>query len=87
MPFVTTPERFGIRQGLLLAIEDLLRAKFGEEGVQLLPEIKVLGDADKFRALFGTIIKADTLAEVRQACAAAAAPPEPPKKTTRRKRE
>ncbi len=87
VPFVTSFERYGMRQGMLVMIEDLLRAKFGEEGVQLLPEIKALGDADKFRALHGTIFKADTLAEVRQACAVAAAPPEPPKKKTRRKRE
>jgi hypothetical protein len=87
MPFVSTPERYGIRKGILLAIEDLLRAKFGAEGIQLLPEISALGDADNYLALHRLIFRAATLDEVRRACVAAAAPQEPPKKKTRCKRE
>ena len=86
MPFVTTPERFGIEKGILLATESLLRVKFGDEGVRLLPAIKDLDDPDKYFAMFQVICKAATLDEVRRACAAAAAPPEPPKKSARRKR-
>jgi hypothetical protein len=33
MPFVTTPERIGIKRGLLRGIEHLLRVKFGDESV------------------------------------------------------
>ncbi len=87
MPFVTTPERFGIRKGMLLTIEDALRVKFGEEGLQLLPAISDLKNADKYLAMHNSILKAATLEEVRRACATAAAPPEPPKKKARRKRE
>src|SRR5205823_3709920 len=42
MPFITTPERFGIEKGILLAVENALRAKFGPEGVQLLNDIIAL---------------------------------------------
>jgi hypothetical protein len=87
MPFVTTPERIGIKMGMLKIIESTLRYKFGEEGPKLLPEISALEDADKFLALHETIYKAATLDEVRRACAAAAAPPEPSKKRARRKRK
>jgi len=86
MPFVTTPERFGIEKGILLGIECLLRNKFGKEGVQLLPEIRALEDPDKYLGLIEPIFKAATLEEARRACAAAAASPEPPKKKARRKR-
>ena len=42
MPFVTTPERIGIKRGMLQLIEDLLHARFGVEGPNLLPEIRDL---------------------------------------------
>jgi hypothetical protein len=80
MPFITTPERVGIRKGMLLMIEGALRAKFGEEGVRLVPEIEALYDADKYLAVMQTIATATTLEEVRSACAKAAAPEEKPKK-------
>src|SRR5262249_17418916 len=72
VPFVTTPERYGIKQGLLRAIESFLQARFGEEGVQLMPEIRALNDADKFQALSAAIATAITLDQVRRACAKAA---------------
>jgi hypothetical protein len=80
VPFITTPERMGIRAGLMQAIEDALRIKFGEEGVRLVPEITALEDAEKYRSVNRAILKATTLDEVRRACAEAAAPPPPPKK-------
>jgi hypothetical protein len=80
MPFLTTPERVGIRKGMLLMIEDTLRAKFGEEGVRLMPVIEALYDADKYRAVMQTIIPATTLDEIRRACAKAATPEEKPRK-------
>ncbi len=87
MPFVTTPERFGIEKGILLATESALRVKFGDEGVQLLQAIKDLDDPDKYLAMHDTILKAATLEEVRRACVAAANPTEPSKKKARRKRQ
>jgi hypothetical protein len=80
MPFITTPERIGIKTGWMQAIEDVLRIKFGEEGVSLVPEITALEDVEKYRSVNRAILKATTLDEVRRACAEAAAPPPPPKK-------
>ncbi len=74
MPFVTTPERYGIRMGMLQMIEDTLRIKFGEEGVGLIAEIEALHDAEKMRAIHRVLVTADNLDEVRGACAEAAAP-------------
>jgi hypothetical protein len=59
MPYVTSVERIGIQKGLkqgqLESIEDLLRDKFGEAGLALLPEIKALDDAEKYRAIVRAI--------------------------------
>jgi hypothetical protein len=85
MPFIPLPERIGIKRGLLLAIEQALRTRFGEAGLTLLPEIRALEDADKYLAVNQTVWDATTLDEVRQACAAAAVPPEPVKKSRRKK--
>jgi hypothetical protein len=86
VPFISLPERMGIREGLLQAIEDVLRVKFGEEGLKLLEEITALEDNVKFRAMIPAIVQAATLDEVRRACAEAAAPPPEPKKKRRGKR-
>ncbi len=59
MPFIGTPERVGIRRGMLLVIESMLRDIFGEEGVQLLPEIKNLEDADKYLLMLEATLKAN----------------------------
>jgi hypothetical protein len=85
VPFITTPEWFGREQGMLQILEDMLDAKFGEEGTKLLPEIAALEDLDKLRALGRMIMAASSLDEVRRSCAAAV-PPEQPKKRTRRTR-
>ena len=54
MPYITSVERIAIEKGRkeahklarLESIEDLLRVKFGEAGLALLPEIKALDDAE-----------------------------------------
>jgi hypothetical protein len=90
VPFITTPERYGIRVGLLQAIEDLLRVKFGEEGVALLVEIRALEEAEKYLAVHNAIAQGMsgplTLDDVRRAIAKAASPPPPPPKKRRTKR-
>ncbi len=70
MPYVTSYERIV----MLRMLERALRTKFGEEGLELLPGIEELNDAEKYLALQDTIVTATNLDEVRQACAAAAAP-------------
>lgn len=88
MPFLTTPERIGIRKWMLEVIEDALRVKFGEEGARLMPAISAFADAEKLRALHRAILTASQLAEVHQACVAAAAPvPTTRKQPARRKRQ
>jgi hypothetical protein len=87
MPFVTTPERMGMKTGMLQLIEDLLRSKFDEEGLSLMADLGAIHEANKLRTLFNNILKATSAAEARQMCAAATAPTEPPKKSGRRKRE
>jgi hypothetical protein len=69
MPYVTSVERIGIRRGLLTAIEDLLGDKFGEAGLALLPEIKSLDDAEKYRAIIRAIGGANSPEDVRKAWA------------------
>ncbi len=70
MPYVTS---FG-RLAMLDLIEAQLRAKFGEEGVTLLPEISTMDDAEKYKAIGETIATVASLDEVRRACAAAVGP-------------
>jgi hypothetical protein len=75
MPFVTTPERYGIKLGMLQLIENALRVKFGEAGVDLVGDLKALYDPAKFVAVHEAILKASSLDEVRRACAKALATP------------
>jgi len=82
MPFVTSIER----QGMLRVIEGVLRGKFGEEGVQLMPAIRELNDAEKYDTVGQVIATAATLDEVRGACAEAAAPAPRRKKGSNGKR-
>jgi hypothetical protein len=51
MPFITTPERVGRREGIRLGIESLLRVRFGEEGVKLMPEIRAIHEEEKLLAI------------------------------------
>jgi hypothetical protein len=67
MPFITSFERYGIRQGLLEGIELGLELKFGEEGLKLLPEISQLTDLDLLRAVVKSIKTAKTPDDIRRA--------------------
>ncbi len=66
MPFITTPERVGIRQGLQEGIEELLRVKLGDQGVALMPEIREVYELDKLRAVLKAIGTAATPDDVRR---------------------
>ena len=54
MPFVTTPERVGIRKGLREGIQEMLEFRFGEEGLRLMPEIRNIHDEEQLE----TVLKA-----------------------------
>jgi hypothetical protein len=70
MRYYTGTERIG----MLDLIEDSLRAKFGDEGLTLMPALEEINDGEKYKLINRAILHATTLDEVRQACAAAAAP-------------
>jgi hypothetical protein len=87
MPFITTPERIGIQRGLRRAIEALLRLKFGDEGVALMPQLKEVYDADKLLSILEVVGTEHSLDEVRQACQTATQATPPPKQNKKRGRK
>ena len=66
MPYITSVERSGIRQGLLEGISLGLKLKFGDSGNSLLPEISDIRDVEQLRAILTGLETADTLDELRQ---------------------
>jgi hypothetical protein len=66
MPFMTRPERLGLQKGLLRGIELCLKIKFGAAGLELLPEIRQLGDVSKLEAVLPAIETAASPEEVRR---------------------
>ena len=66
MPYITSVERSGIRQGLLEGIELGLELKFGSEGLAILPEISGLLDVEQLRAILSGLKTVNTLSELRQ---------------------
>ncbi|HEV3255256.1 MAG TPA: hypothetical protein VG013_00115 [Gemmataceae bacterium] len=66
MPFLTTPERLGLKKGLLQGIEVSLEVKFGAEGLRLLPEIRQLYDHEVLQAVLEAIKTAATPEDLRR---------------------
>jgi hypothetical protein len=66
MPFITTPERVGHRRGLRQGIETVLRIRFGEEGLKLMPEIQEIHDEEKLEAILKVLETATSLDDVRR---------------------
>ncbi|MGB3640727.1 MAG: hypothetical protein WBA39_24595 [Rivularia sp. (in: cyanobacteria)] len=66
MPYVTSVEQRGIKQGILKGIEALLEVKFGAEGNKLLPEISQIQDVDVLEAILTGIKTKNTLQEIRE---------------------
>jgi hypothetical protein len=64
---MTTPERVGRWEAMWMAIEDLLRLKFEDAGIALMPEVKTIFDFQQLRDLHLAIAKATSLEEVRGA--------------------
>jgi len=66
MPFVTTPERVGICKGMRMSIEAALKVRFGEEGLDLMPEIREIHEEEKLKAIIKAIITASSREDVRK---------------------
>jgi hypothetical protein len=66
MPFMTTPERVGLRTGLWEGIEVFLEAKFGEAGTKLMPEIRQVYDLDQLKAILKAIGTATSPEDLRR---------------------
>ncbi len=85
MPFISTPERVGIRRGIRQAIEGLMRLRFGDEGLSLMPQLDANYDADMLLGIHQAIAAAANMDEVRRALADAAAPKK--KRAPRKRRD
>ena len=66
MPFVTSPERVGRRTGLRMGIESLLRVRFGDDGLRLMPEIHDIHEEEKLLAILKALETAASPDEVRR---------------------
>ena len=66
MPFITTPERYGLRQGLIQGIEAMLKMKFGEPGLRLMPEIREVHGNEKLEAILQAIETAASPEDLRR---------------------
>src|SRR5438552_2393123 len=66
MPYITPTERLLMKKGLLKGIELGLKLKFGDEGLELLPEIRALSDLQVLDDVFEAIETATTPDQVRQ---------------------
>jgi len=66
MPYITSIERLARREGQREGIESLLRVRFGEEGLKLMPEIKEIHEEKTLRAILKALETATSLDEVRR---------------------
>jgi hypothetical protein len=66
MPFITSVERVGLARGLRLGIESLLKVRFGDEGLRLMPEIEQIHEEEKLQAIRKALETPASLDEVRR---------------------
>ena len=66
MPFVTSIERLARREGMCEGIETVLKIRFGDEGLQLMPAIHEIHEEEKLRAILKTLETDASLDEVRR---------------------
>jgi hypothetical protein len=69
MPYVTSIERLARREGQREGIESLLRFRFGEEGLKLMPEIREIHEEEHLRAILKALETGANLDEVRRVVA------------------
>ena len=77
MPYITSIERIGIQKGIEQSLQQMrqilwesielgLRLKFGDEGLEILPEISGIQDVEQLRAIHRGLLTVNTLEELRQ---------------------
>jgi hypothetical protein len=66
MPYVTSIERLARGDGLRMGIESLLRVRFGDGGLQLMPEISEIHENEKLLAILKALETATSLDDVRR---------------------
>jgi len=66
MPFITTPERFGRIEGRLEDIETILELRFPDVGTQLMPEIRLINDAEQLKEIHRAAVTAASPGELRK---------------------
>jgi hypothetical protein len=72
MPYVTSIERLARREGMRLGIEVLLKVRFGEEGLKLMPEIEEIHYEEQLQAVLKALETAASPEEVRRVWSPAA---------------
>jgi hypothetical protein len=66
IPFISTPERVGRRIGMRIGIKTILKMKFGEAGLALMPEIQQIYAEEQLQAILDLLETATSLDEVRR---------------------
>jgi hypothetical protein len=65
-PFITNIERSAKREGMREGIESLLRCRFGEEGLKLVPDIREIYEEERLRTILRALETASSPEEVRR---------------------
>ena len=66
MPFITIADRVGHGEGLLQGLEVSLQMKFGDEGLELMPELREIHDHELLGAVLGAIPTAASPDDLRR---------------------
>ncbi len=78
MPFITTPERYGRAEGRAESrfedIETILELRFRDAGTQLMPEIRLINDAEQLRKILRAAVTVASPEELRKLWAGGSAP-------------
>ncbi len=66
MPFITFPERYGRIESRLEDIETILELRFRDAGTQLMPEIRLINDAEQLKKIHRAAVTVDRPEELRK---------------------
>ncbi len=66
MPYITSIQRVGRREGMREGIEALLQVRFGDEGLKLMPQIQEIHEEETLRAILHALKTTTSLEEVRR---------------------